>query len=112
MAIEIGRNQLPGQPYFSQTSHVTWSVEHKAQFKWRRWGVLLSVQKEEAGGTALQRAPLEKRFSCPQGVPIAGTEREMSTGDRAAGCIIPKGSTRGSKAGREENWVAATSHPL
>lgn len=71
---------------------------------------------KEAGGTALQRAPLKKLFSCPQGMPIASTEREnraqMSTGDRAAGCIIPKGSTKGSKAGREENWVAATSHPL
>lgn len=69
MAIEIGRNQLPGRPYFSQTSHVTQSVEHKAQFKWRRWGVLLSKGPHWKNGSAAPReCPLQAlRERCPLG---------------------------------------------
>lgn len=69
MAIEIGRNQLPGRPYFSQTSHVTRSVDHKAQFKWRRRGVLLSKGPHWKNGSAAPReCPLQAlRERCPLG---------------------------------------------
>lgn len=56
-------------------------------------------------------APLEKQFSGPQGVPTAGTERielRLSTGGRAAGHIIPKGS----RARPPGKGVAATSHSI
>lgn len=81
-------------------------------FKWRR-GVLLP-SSNGGRGYCSPKGPTGKTVQLPPG--SAGTEREnraqMPTGDTAAGHNIPKGSTKGSRSGREGNWVAATSHLL
>lgn len=69
-------------------------------------GALLPVQMEEGGtapqfkwrkgGTALQRAPLEKQFSCPQGVQALRerTEPRCPPGTQHLGTTYPRGLPR------------------